>query len=102
MSEVTLSSTVLAMSTVQSVGAVVFVLALIALVISALAYWAAVHLSPRARSVVLVSAIPRTSRGKSTEPAPPATVEKRTNTGVFIFGSERNPALVTCFMDLYG
>jgi len=30
-----------------------------------------------------LTANPRTSRGVSTEPAPPATVEKRVNTGVF-------------------
>jgi hypothetical protein len=35
---------------------------------------------------------PRTSRGRSIEPAPPATVENRTNTGVRTLGYCRNAA----------
>ena len=42
-----------------------------------------------------MTAKPRTSRGVSTEPAPPATVEKRVNTGV------RVPTSVNSFARLY-
>ena len=38
----------------------------------------------------------------SPEPAPPATVEKRTNTGVFFFGFWRNAALVRLPSGRYG
>jgi hypothetical protein len=37
---------------------------------------------------------PLTSRGVSTDPRKPATVEKRTKTGVFIDGEERKLAMV--------
>jgi hypothetical protein len=37
---------------------------------------------------------------RSTEPAPPATVEKRAKTGVFTFGSARKAAFVTFFLYL--
>jgi hypothetical protein len=49
-----------------------------------------------------LTANPRTSRGRSPEPAPPATVEKRANTSVFFFGSCRNAALVSRASDFVG
>ena len=44
---------------------------------------------------------PRTSRGVSTEPAPPATVEKRVNTGTLAPGRWNRSAFVMPVSDSY-
>jgi hypothetical protein len=47
-----------------------------------------------------LTAKPRTSRTVSADPREPATVEKRTKTGVFTSGSCKKSAQVNCDIDL--